>query len=111
MEKYRQEIEFQLGHDIPKSRARKYSREYQQFKEEILPLHYSMYEKACNFFDKYVKISPDDKKAAEYQKSIDLPCIVIPNEAKATYKNGILDIIIKLKEKKRDSIGYHINID
>ena len=47
----------------------------------------------------------------KYQKSIDLPCSVIPNKAKATYKNGILDIIIKRKEKKRGSESYHINID
>ena len=47
----------------------------------------------------------------KYQKSIDLPCSVIPNKAKATYKNGILDIVVKRKEKKRGSESYHINID
>jgi len=52
-----------------------------------------------------------DSPNRKYQKSIDLPCIVIPNEAKATYKNGILDIIVKRKEKRRDSSGYHVNID
>ena len=52
-----------------------------------------------------------DSPNRKYQKSIDLPCSVIPNHAKATYKNGILDIVIKRKEKKRDSDNYHVNID
>jgi HSP20 family protein len=52
-----------------------------------------------------------DSPNRKYQKSIDLPCTVIPNKSKATYKNGILDIIVKRKEKKKDGEGYHISID
>jgi HSP20 family protein len=52
-----------------------------------------------------------DSPYRKYHKSIDLPCSVIPKKSKATYKNGILDITIKRKEKKKEKQGYHINID
>jgi HSP20 family protein len=52
-----------------------------------------------------------DSPNRKYHKIVDLPCAVIPNKSKATYKNGILDIIIKRKDKKKDISGYHINID
>ncbi len=47
----------------------------------------------------------------KYQKTIDFPCIVIPTKVKTTYKNGILDIIIKRKHKKKNNEGYHVSID
>jgi HSP20 family protein len=47
----------------------------------------------------------------KYHKSIDLPCSVIPKKSKATYKNGILDINIKRKDKKKDNKGYHVSVD
>jgi len=47
----------------------------------------------------------------KYHKLIDLPCTVIPNKSKATYKNGILDIAIKRKDKKRDDKRYRVNIE
>jgi HSP20 family protein len=63
-----------------------------------------------NINDSSLDISVDSP-VRKYHKTIDLPCSVVPNKAKATYKNGILDIIIKRKEKKKDSSGYHVNID
>jgi HSP20 family protein len=47
----------------------------------------------------------------KYHKSINLPCSVIPKKSKATYNNGILDIIVKRKERKKDNKGYRVNID
>jgi len=47
----------------------------------------------------------------KYHKKIDLPCAVIPNKSKATYKNGILDIAIERKDKKRDNKSYRVIID
>jgi HSP20 family protein len=47
----------------------------------------------------------------KYHKVIDLPCGVKPKTTKATYKNGILDIVIKRQEKKKDGEGYRVNID
>jgi len=52
-----------------------------------------------------------DSPNRKYQKSVDLPCTVIPNKSKATYKNGILDITIKRKERKECSKGYHVSVD
>ncbi len=40
------------------------SREYEQFRKEILPKHYTFYEKLCNASEKLVKIRPDAKKEA-----------------------------------------------
>ncbi len=34
-----------------------------------------------------------------YSKTVKLPCPVIPDSTKATYKNGILDVVIKRAEK------------
>lgn len=48
-----------------------YSREYKQFKQDYLPTHMTLYERACNFAEKIFPIKPDDKKAAELQKYID----------------------------------------
>jgi HSP20 family protein len=52
-----------------------------------------------------------DSPTRKYQKSIDLPCSVKPDKTKATYKNGILDIVLKRKEKKKGNKGYHVSID
>ena len=38
----------------------------------------------------------------EYYRLINLPCSVKSKTAKATYRNGVLDVIIK-KENKRES--------
>lgn len=47
----------------------------------------------------------------KYRKKLDLPCNVKPKTTKATYKNGVLDIVIKRKEKKKQGEGYHIDIE
>jgi HSP20 family protein len=52
-----------------------------------------------------------DTPQRKYHKRLDLPCDVIPNTTKATYKNGILDVVIKRKEKKKPGEGYQVNID
>lgn len=55
-----------------------------------------------------IRVNTPDRK---YHKSLDLPCDVIPNTTKATYKNGILDVVIKRKEKKKPGDGYKVNIE
>jgi len=60
--------------------------------------------------DNTVEITVNDSDR-KYHKVIDLPCDVIPGESKATYNNGVLDINIKRKERKRDNKGYHVNIE
>ena len=47
----------------------------------------------------------------KYQKTVDLPCGVKPKTTKATYKNGILDVVILRKEKKKEGAGFKVNIE
>ena len=52
-----------------------------------------------------------DSPQRKYHKWVDLPCDVKPKTTKATYKNGVLDVVIKRKEKKKSGDGYKINIE
>jgi HSP20 family protein len=52
-----------------------------------------------------------DTPQRKYHKKMEFPCDVIPKTTKATYKNGILDIVIKRKEKKKPGSGYKVNIE
>lgn len=49
-----------------------------------------------------------DTPKKKYHKEIDLPCNIKPNTTKATYKNGVLDVV--LKRKNKNDKGYSINI-
>ncbi|MBM4236866.1 MAG: Hsp20/alpha crystallin family protein [Euryarchaeota archaeon] len=44
----------------------------------------------------------------QLSKRLELPCAVIPGSAKATYRNGVLEVILK---KERKSSGMAIRID
>jgi hypothetical protein len=46
------------------------SREYKQFRKESVPKVMSVYEKACNFSEKLVKIDPDKKDVEKLQDAI-----------------------------------------
>ena len=46
----------------------------------------------------------------KYHKILELPCGVKPKTTNATYKNGVLDIVIKRKERKKEGEGYHVDI-
>jgi HSP20 family protein len=52
-----------------------------------------------------------DSPKRKYHKIIDLPCNVKTKSTKATYKNGILDIVLDKKEKKKDDSGYKVSIE
>ena len=59
VESYRKRIEKELG-------ARTYSpktvsKEYQEFREEFMPRHLTLYEKLCNYSEKILKIKPNKK--------------------------------------------------
>ena len=48
----------------------------------------------------------------KYHKKIDLPVKVKPKTTKATYKNGILDVVIKrMNIHKEDTKGFRVNIN
>ena len=40
-----------------------------------------------------------------------MPCNVKPKTTKATYKNGVLDVVIARKEKMKPGKGFKVNID
>lgn len=58
--------------------------------------------------DDSLEISVDDEKR-KYHKTVKLPGEVKPESAKATYKNGVLDVTLQRTEKK--SGGYQINVE
>jgi HSP20 family protein len=47
----------------------------------------------------------------KYHKVLDLPSKVKPKTTKATYKNGVLDIVLEKKEKKKGDSGYKVSIE
>jgi len=44
--------------------------EYKEFKAQYMPRHMTWYEKACQFSEKIVKITPDKKKLPDYAEAI-----------------------------------------
>ncbi len=60
------------------------SREYQAFKQEAMPGHMSLYEKACVLAGKILKIKVDPKRAQLLQESIDIAHLnITPSQAVA----------------------------
>jgi len=52
-----------------------------------------------------------DTPQRKYHKMVNLPSDVKPKTTKATYKNGVLDVIIQKKEPKKEADrGYKVNI-
>lgn len=54
----------------------------------------------------YINASNEKRK---YHKEIELPAKVDPSSAKATYKNGVLEV--RLKKKKEEDRGLKINVE
>ncbi|MBI2573615.1 hypothetical protein HYV86_07155 [Candidatus Woesearchaeota archaeon] len=71
LQRYKAKVaqEFGEGAVQPKNVS---SKQYTQFKEEIYPTHYSLYEKLCNGAEKILHLSVDAKSAAKYQNDIDM---------------------------------------
>lgn len=63
---------------------------------------------ALHVADKAVTIRVE--KGRKYHKQIKLPAKVLPASAKATYKNGVLDLTLKRADEKRDP-GHKVSID
>jgi HSP20 family protein len=54
-----------------------------------------------------IKVDAPERK---YHKLIDLPNRVKPKSTKATYKNGILDVVLDKKDNKKGKSGYSVSI-
>ncbi|MHA2022586.1 MAG: hypothetical protein ACTSWQ_02885, partial [Candidatus Thorarchaeota archaeon] len=57
-DEFKERIEKELGEHKSSVKPSVTSREYKQFKKEILPNHLSIYEKLCNFSEKVFKVAP-----------------------------------------------------
>ena len=71
LEKYKAKIREEFGDSLPANPSKISSREYTDFKSELYPTHYSLYEKACNFSGKLLKLKPDPVKSLPVQKDLD----------------------------------------
>ncbi len=69
--KYKERLAKEFGERQP-STMKVSSQEYTEFKDEILPAHFSLYEKACNYSENLLKIKADPKTAPQVQKNLDL---------------------------------------
>ncbi len=71
LEKYKARVKEEFGGAsvVP---AKFTSKEYTDFKRELYPAHYSLYEKVCTFSDHLMKLAVDEKKAINLQKSLDI---------------------------------------
>lgn len=47
----------------------------------------------------------------KYHKIVDFPCEVKPKTTKATYKNGVLDVIINKRRQEQKDDGFHVSIE
>jgi len=55
-----------------------------------------------------IKVDTQNRK---YSKDMELPCEVKPESAKATYKNGILEVKLEKAKQKDVKKGVHIKVD
>lgn len=72
LSKYRGKIEKELGMKPLESYQPIFSREYQEFKRELMPPQLSLYEKFCNLSEKLVKIKPKPLVEEKLKKSIEV---------------------------------------
>jgi hypothetical protein len=70
LRKYKHKIEAELG-NAPEPQPIE-SREYQQFKDELMPNSMSLYERTCNLSEHLIKIKPDEKRARNLQEAINI---------------------------------------
>ncbi|MBT3835993.1 hypothetical protein HOD05_01510 [Candidatus Woesearchaeota archaeon] len=68
VERYKSKIKEEFG-AVPLPNAQISSREYTEFKEELYPTRYSLYEKACNFAAT-LNIKPDEKTQNKLNKDL-----------------------------------------
>lgn len=70
LRKYQKRIESEITGKINDDGSVQ-STEYHQFRKEMIPPHFSWYEKACNFSEGILKIPPPAEKVQEFKEAID----------------------------------------
>ncbi len=67
LQKYKDRVQQEFGHK-PSTETKVTSREYEDFKSELYPNHYTFYEQACNKAESILKIKVDGKTAENHLK-------------------------------------------
>ena len=70
IEAYKMQIEKELGARVYTPKV--VSKEYQEFKKELMPPHLTLYEKLCNLSGKILKIKPDKNKEKIIAENINI---------------------------------------
>ena len=70
--KYKKELEQKLGQRESIEARPITTKEYQQFKHEFMPTRLNLFEKACNFSEKLIKLKPDAKTEPIIQEAINI---------------------------------------
>jgi len=70
LEKYDDKIKSELGMPVRHMEKKAPTKEYIDFKKENLPNHLSLYEKACNISEKFLKIKADKKSLPAIKEAI-----------------------------------------
>src|SRR3989344_2830457 len=72
MEKYKSRVAAELNTSLEESPETKEisSKEYEDFKDEYMPRHMTIYEQLCRTSENLLKIKPDAKKIPEYEEAI-----------------------------------------
>src|SRR3989344_6391677 len=69
--KYKQRIKKEFG-EVWKAEPKVSSKDYFDYKKELYPTKFSIYEKACNFSENLLKMKVDGKTAEQIQKNIEV---------------------------------------
>ena len=70
LRKYKSKIKEEFGEQSAKPKNVS-SKEYSEFKRELYPTRYSIYEKACNFSEKALKLNVKGKKEEDLKRNIE----------------------------------------
>ena len=71
LQKYKERVQKEFGQPLT-TQTKVTSREYEDFKTELYPNHYTFYEQACNKAESILKMKVDGKTAEKIQKSLDV---------------------------------------
>ena len=71
LEKYKNKVKEEFGEQAAQAPTKISTKEYTEFKQELYPNHYSLYEKVCNYAGNLLKLTVDGKKAGIVQKNLD----------------------------------------
>ncbi len=83
IEVYKGQIEKELGTRIYSPKTT--SKEYQEFKRELMPRHLTFYEKVCNLSEKIIKIKPDKKNEKTITDSINITHLNVTSSGVASF--------------------------